>query len=145
MVEPWCHMDCLTDVLTMCLGTFQLCCCPCRVRKLLDFIKNILMCVLKMNRTKWTAKWTLDLWWDHFYCGSPNCCVQNPVISKGIYKTINFVPVESISLWWFHSMSKDVTDSLHWPFVDWFKSDFCLSCATLLTTDSQLYLSFFFE
>ncbi len=30
------------------LGTFQLRCCLCRVRKLSYFIKNILICVLKM-------------------------------------------------------------------------------------------------
>ncbi len=31
------------------LGTFQLCCGLCRVRELSDFIKNILICVPKMN------------------------------------------------------------------------------------------------
>ncbi len=47
-----CHMDCFTDVLTtfLVLGTFQLRCCLCRVRELSDLIKNILICVLKMNR-----------------------------------------------------------------------------------------------
>ncbi len=41
-------MDCFTDVLTMFLGLkFQL---RWRVRKLLDFIKNILICVRKMNK-----------------------------------------------------------------------------------------------
>ncbi len=42
-------MEYFTDVLTtfLCLGTFQLHCRLCRVRKLSDFIKNI--CVLKMN------------------------------------------------------------------------------------------------
>ncbi len=41
----WCHMDCFTDVLTafLGLGTFQL------LRELSDFIKNIFICVLKMN------------------------------------------------------------------------------------------------
>ncbi len=52
-VEPLmsCHMDCFIDVLTtfLGLGTFQLCCCLWRVRKLMDFIKNILICVPKMN------------------------------------------------------------------------------------------------
>ncbi len=32
------------------LGTFQLHCCLCRVRKLSDFIKNILISIPKMNR-----------------------------------------------------------------------------------------------
>ncbi len=31
------------------LGTFQLHCCLCRDRKLSDFIKNIFICVPKMN------------------------------------------------------------------------------------------------
>ncbi len=31
------------------LGKFQLCCCLWRVRKLSDFIKNILICVPTMN------------------------------------------------------------------------------------------------
>ncbi len=36
-------MDCFTNVLAtfLDLGTFQLCCCLCRVRELLDFIKNL--------------------------------------------------------------------------------------------------------
>ncbi len=40
------------DVLTtfLGLGTFQLHCCLCRVRTLLDFIKNILICVPNMNK-----------------------------------------------------------------------------------------------
>ncbi len=40
-----------TDVLATFLGlvTFQLHCCLWRVRKLLDFIKNILICVSKMK------------------------------------------------------------------------------------------------
>ncbi len=44
-------MDCFTDVLTtfLGLGTFQLCYCLCRVRELSDFIKNVLICVPKMN------------------------------------------------------------------------------------------------
>ncbi len=47
----WCHMDYFTDVLTtfLDLGTFQLCCCLCRVRELSDLIKNILICVPKMK------------------------------------------------------------------------------------------------
>ncbi len=31
------------------LGTFQLCCCSCRVREISDFIRNILICVPKMS------------------------------------------------------------------------------------------------
>ncbi len=44
-------MDCFTDVLTtfLGLGTFQLRYCLCRVRELSDFIKNVLICVPKMN------------------------------------------------------------------------------------------------
>ncbi len=43
-----CHMDYFTDV-PMGLGTFQLHCCLCTVRKLSDFIKKILICVMTMN------------------------------------------------------------------------------------------------
>ncbi len=48
----WCHMDYFDDVLTTFLGlyTFQLHCCLWRVRKLSDFIKNILICVPKMSK-----------------------------------------------------------------------------------------------
>ncbi len=50
-LNPWCHMDYFTDLLAMFLdlGTFQLYCCLCRVRQLSDSIKNILICVPKMN------------------------------------------------------------------------------------------------
>ncbi len=45
--------DVTWTILTMSLLPFwalwQLRCCLCRVRELLDFIKNILICVLKMN------------------------------------------------------------------------------------------------
>ncbi len=45
------HMDYFNGVVTNFLGhkTFHLRCCPCRVRKLSDLIKNILIFVLKMN------------------------------------------------------------------------------------------------
>ncbi len=45
-------MDYFNDVLTSFPGhkMFQLHCCLCRVRKLSDFIKNILISVLKMNK-----------------------------------------------------------------------------------------------
>ncbi len=45
-LNHWCHMDYFKDVPTMLLvlGTFQLHCCLW-VRKLLDFIKNFLICV----------------------------------------------------------------------------------------------------
>ncbi len=48
----WWYMDCFTNVLTtfLGLGTFQLHFHLCRVRELSDFIKNILICVPKMNR-----------------------------------------------------------------------------------------------
>ncbi len=51
-LNHWCHMDYFNDVLTtfLGLGTFQLCCCLWSLRKLLDFIKNILICVPKMNK-----------------------------------------------------------------------------------------------
>ncbi len=50
-LNHWCHMDYFNDVLTLLHGpwTCQLCCCLWRVRKLSDFIKNILNCVLKIN------------------------------------------------------------------------------------------------
>ncbi len=48
-LSPCCHTDYFTEVLATFLGTFQLRCCLWRVRKLSDFIKNILICVLKMN------------------------------------------------------------------------------------------------
>ncbi len=43
-LNHWCHIDCFTNVLTafLGLGTFQLHCCQCRVRKLSDFIKKYL-------------------------------------------------------------------------------------------------------
>ncbi len=45
-------MDWFTDVLTtfLDLGTFQLCCCLWRVRELSEFIRNILICALKVLR-----------------------------------------------------------------------------------------------
>ncbi len=45
-------MDYFTDVLItfLGLGKFQLHCCLWRVRNLLDFIKNILVCVTKINQ-----------------------------------------------------------------------------------------------
>ncbi len=51
-LNHWCHMDYFKDVPTMflVLGTFQLHCCLWRVRKLLDFIRNILICVPKVNK-----------------------------------------------------------------------------------------------
>ncbi len=50
-LNHWCHMDYFTDVLAMFLdlGTLQLHCCLWRVRELSDLIKNILICVPKMN------------------------------------------------------------------------------------------------
>ncbi len=48
-------MDCFTDVLTMFLGLkFQL---RWRDRKLSDFIKNILICVPKMNKGLMGLEW----------------------------------------------------------------------------------------
>ncbi len=46
-LNPWWHMNYFTDLLAMfrCLDP----CCLRRVRELSDFIKNILICVLKMN------------------------------------------------------------------------------------------------
>ncbi len=50
-LNHWCHVDYFTNVLAKFLGlkTFLLRCCLWRFRKLLDFIKKILICVLKMN------------------------------------------------------------------------------------------------
>ncbi len=50
-LSHWCHMDYFNDVLTTFLGRehVKLCCCLCRVRKLSDFIKKVLICILKMN------------------------------------------------------------------------------------------------
>ncbi len=47
----WCHMDCFTDVFTtfLDLGTFQLSCYIWRVWEVSDLIKNILICVPRMN------------------------------------------------------------------------------------------------
>ncbi len=46
-LNPWCYMDCFTDLLAMFpdMGTFQLCCCLWRIWKLSDSNKNILICV----------------------------------------------------------------------------------------------------
>ncbi len=48
-LNHWCHMDYFIDVLATGPWTCQLRCSLCRVRKLLDFIKNILICVQKLN------------------------------------------------------------------------------------------------
>ncbi len=50
-LSHWWQMDCFIDVLTtfLDLGTFQLRCSLWRVRELSDFIRNILICVPKMN------------------------------------------------------------------------------------------------
>ncbi len=49
-LNHWCHMHYFNNVFTFLdLGTFKLHCCLCRVRKLSDFVKNILIFVLKMN------------------------------------------------------------------------------------------------
>ncbi len=45
----WCHMDWCPYYVSG-PWTCQLRCCLCRVRKLSDFIKNILICVPKMNK-----------------------------------------------------------------------------------------------
>ncbi len=58
-LNHWCHMDYFTDFLTMflSLGIFNLHCSLCRVRKLLDFIKNILICGSKINRGLTGLEW----------------------------------------------------------------------------------------
>ncbi len=50
-LNHWCHMDYFNDALTMFLGLECVSCVAVydRVRKLSDFIKNILICVPKMN------------------------------------------------------------------------------------------------
>ncbi len=48
-LNHWCHMDYFNNILTTFLGLDRVSCCLCRVKKLLDFIKNILICVPKMN------------------------------------------------------------------------------------------------
>ncbi len=48
-LNHWCHMDYFNDVCTTFLGLECVSCVAIRVRKLSDFIKNILICVLKMN------------------------------------------------------------------------------------------------
>ncbi len=51
-LNHWCLMDYLTDVLARFLdrGTLQVHCCLRRVRELSDMIKNILICVPKINK-----------------------------------------------------------------------------------------------
>ncbi len=50
-LNHWCHMDYFNDVFTIFLGLECISCMAVygRVRELSDFIKNILICVLKMN------------------------------------------------------------------------------------------------
>ncbi len=65
----WCHMDYFKEVLTTFLGQwkFQLYCCLCRVRKLLDFIKknfNLSLC----HEGEWLM---MDL--SFFWGGGVNC------------------------------------------------------------------------
>ncbi len=59
-LNHWCHMDYFNDVLTTFRGLEHVRCCLRRVRKLSDFIKNILRCV-KMN---WRWKKVLRVWND---------------------------------------------------------------------------------
>ncbi len=51
-LSHWCHMDYFTDVLAtfLCIDHWWYPCCLWRVRELSDLIKNILICVLKMNK-----------------------------------------------------------------------------------------------
>ncbi len=51
-LNPWCHLDYFIKVRTtiLSLGTFQMHYSLLRVRELLDFIKNILIYVPKMNK-----------------------------------------------------------------------------------------------
>ncbi len=50
-LKHWCHMNYFNDVLATIqdLGTLQFHCCLQRVRELSDFIKNICICVPKLN------------------------------------------------------------------------------------------------
>ncbi len=58
-LNHWCHMDHFNDLLTTFLvhKTIQLRCCLCRVRKLSDLIKNILICVPKMKEGLTGLEW----------------------------------------------------------------------------------------
>ncbi len=57
----WCNMDYFNNVLMFLgLGTFQLHCCLWRIRKLSYFIKNILICVPKMNGFRTTWGWVIN-------------------------------------------------------------------------------------
>ncbi len=57
-LNPWCHVDCFTDVLAtfLDLGTLQLRCCLWSVWEILDLIKNIL------KNIRWTK--VLRVWND---------------------------------------------------------------------------------
>ncbi len=65
-LNHWCHMDYFNDVLTTFLGhkMFQLHCFLWRVRKLSDLMKNILICVPKMNEgltnLEWHGGWVIN-------------------------------------------------------------------------------------
>ncbi len=57
-LNHWCHMDYFTDVLATFLGLEHVSCIViCRVRKLSDFIKNIVIYVSKINEGLTGLEW----------------------------------------------------------------------------------------
>ncbi len=65
-LNHWSHMDYFNNVVItfLELGTFQLHYCLCRVRKLSDFIKNILICVDERRGFAMTQGWVIN---DNFH------------------------------------------------------------------------------
>ncbi len=94
-LNHWCHMDYFNDVLTTFLGLERGCCLGClwRVRELSDFIKNILICVPRMNESaekfklkkkkiilklRWMGTWTAVV-------PIPFHCIKKNSLYKNIY------------------------------------------------------------
>ncbi len=81
-------IDVITTFLN--LGTFQLCSCLWRDRELSDFIKNILICVLKVSyRFGMTWGWSINdiifiLRWTNPLNGNSYKCIFNNVRCKKI-------------------------------------------------------------
>ncbi len=65
-LNHWCHMDYFNDILTT-LNVVAT--CLCRVRKLSDFIKNILICVSKMNKCLWNDMRVSNKWQNFPFLG----------------------------------------------------------------------------
>ncbi len=64
-ITPWCHIDYFNNVLTTFLGLEHVSCIAVyagvRIKKLLDFLQNIYICVPKMNEG-FTVYFIMNKW-----------------------------------------------------------------------------------